>query len=340
MKLLVLIESEDHVSYRYRVRAFQPALQESGWDVVVRQLPRSAAGFAGTLRVASRSDVVLLQRRLLSTWRLRLLRHCARRLIYDFDDAVFLRDSNSRKSPQSWQRRRRFQAIVSACDVVIAGNEHLAESTRLVAPAVPVHVIPTCVDPGAYRPAIQPGPRQGLRLAWIGSGSTLPSLESIHPALSVISRSLPGFELHVICDRAPDLPGVTTCLRPWSSQSEADDLARCDAGISWLPDHPWSLGKCGLKVLQYMAAGLPVVANALAVHNGLVTSGANGILLDGPQRLGDVLWQLAETSEIRMRMGEEGRRRVTADYSTRRWMWEFVELLHRASRKAGSHRAA
>ncbi len=340
MNLLVLIESAHHVSYRYRVRAFQPALRESGWDVVVQPLPRSAVGFAETLRLASRSRVVLLQRRLLSTWRLRLLRRCARRLIYDFDDAVFLRDSNSRKSPQSWRRRRRFQAVVSACDAVIAGNQHLAECTLRMVPAVPVHVIPTCVDPGAYRPAIHPARRQGFRLAWIGSASTLPSLESIRPALSLISQRLPGFELHVICDRAPDLPGVTTLLRPWSPQSEADDLAACDAGISWLPDHPWSLGKCGLKVLQYMSAGLPVVANAAGIHRRLVEPGVNGILMNGVDGLSDVALRLAESPELRARLGQHGRDRVQEEYSTARWASQFVNVLDRARRRAHSRRAA
>jgi glycosyltransferase involved in cell wall biosynthesis len=333
MKLLVLIESANHVSYRYRVQAFQPALEAAGWSVLVRQVPRSVKGLGETLRLASQSSTVLLQRRLLSTWKLKLLHRSARRLVYDFDDAVFLRDSNSPKAAESWQRRRRFDGIVSISDTVIAGNQHLAERALRLAPRGAVHVIPTCVDPGAYRQAVRTSNRGSFRMAWIGSSSTLPSLVSIRAALSEIERCVPGFRLHVICDRVPDLPGVTTILRPWSEQSQADDLAACDAGISWLPDHPWSLGKCGLKVLQYMAAGLPVVANAAGIHRRLVTSGVNGILVNGAEGLRGAVSRLAESPAWRAQLGQNGRDRVGAEYSASCWASEFVNVLDRTRRR-------
>lgn len=328
MKLLVLSESPNHVSCRYRVLAFEPALRRAGWEVAVRPLSCTVTGFFRILCEAARSDVVLVQRRLLSPEKVGLLRRCARRLIYDIDDAVFLRDSNSSKPAESRRRDIRFRAIVRAADAVIAGNEYLAESAARCSQQTRVELIPTCVDPDAY--PVQSNHRRGdgLRLAWIGSASTLPSLNEIGPALRDAARQVPGLELHVICDRAPELPGVPVVLRRWSPESEAHDLAQCDVGISWLPDHPWSHGKCGLKVLQYMAAGLPVVVNSLGVHPRLVSAGVEGLVIERADDLCGALVRLTGARDLSKRLGLAGRRRVEAEFSIQAWTPTFVRLIN------------
>ena len=75
-------------------------------------------------------------------------------------------------------------------------------------------------------------------------------------------------------------------FRPWSRETETAELAEGDIGIAYMPDDSWSLGKCGLKVLQYMAAGLPVVANPVGVHREMIVHGETGFLADTPERVG------------------------------------------------------
>jgi glycosyltransferase involved in cell wall biosynthesis len=327
MKLLVLSESPNHVSCRYRVRAFAPALRSAGWDLDVRPLSGAGTSFFAILREAARSDVVLIQRRLLAPAKLRLLRYCARRLIYDVDDALFLRDSNSTRPAGSWRRRGRFRAMVAASDAVIAGNEYLAECAARWSRHTRIECIPTCVDPVAYTPLTGARCRPGLRLAWIGSRSTLPSLTEIAPALHRAQDRVPGLELRVICDRAPDFAGVNMVLRHWSPEVEAHELAQCDVGISWLPDHPWSRGKCGLKVLQYMAAGLPSVVNSMGVHRRIVTSGVHGWIVERPDDVARAIVELAGDPSLCVAMGERGRRRVESEYSVARWAELFVDVI-------------
>src|SRR5207249_9771653 len=116
--------------------------------------------------------------------------------------------------------------------------------------------------------------------------------------------------LKLICDRFlkfANLP-VTRCR--WSGEDEAGDLATADIGISWLPDDAWSRGKCGLKVLQYMAAGLPVVANPVGVQAELVRDGETGFLVRTPEQWQQAIGRLTHDPQLRQRLGQAGRRRV------------------------------
>jgi len=115
-------------------------------------------------------------------------------------------------------------------------------------------------------------------------------------------------------------------FRPWQQATETTELADADIGISWLPDDGWSAGKCGLKVLQYMAAGLPVVANPVGVQKNLVRHGETGFLVETPDEWEDAVRLLAADPELRRHMGQAGRRRVEEEYLVARGVagWQHV----------------
>ena len=127
MRLLALVDSPDHVCCRYRIRAFEPTLKSAGWSLSCQELKRSTFSRLAQLCTVSASESVILQRKLLPAWQLAILRGRARHLVFDFDDAVLLRDSYARRGPYSHVRQERFAATVRAADTVIAGNDFLAE---------------------------------------------------------------------------------------------------------------------------------------------------------------------------------------------------------------------
>jgi glycosyltransferase involved in cell wall biosynthesis len=130
--------------------------------------------------------------------------------------------------------------------------------------------------------------------------------------------------MRVICDRFPDLGSLPVVPVPWSEATEAADLAACDVGVSWVPDDVWSRGKCGLKVLQYQAAGLPAVANPVGVHSDMIRPGVSGWLpVDDPEWV-EALRCLAADPERRRQMGRGARDSVEADYSVAAWESAFV----------------
>ncbi len=337
MRVVALVESVDHVCCRYRVEAFRNALAEHGHTLDIQTLPRSTFGRLGIARNLN-ADAVILQRKLLPPWAIALLRRRVPRLIFDFDDAVWLRDSYSPRGLHDRKRTRRFQATVSACDLVVAGNEFLALGARTFTSPDRVVVIPTCVEPKNY-PVANHEQRGRLQLVWVGSRSTLRGLEQFAPTLSAIGRAVPGVRLKLVCDKflqIPDLP-VDECI--WRQDTEAAEIAAADVGIGWVPPDAWSAGKCGLKIIQYQAAGLPVIANPVGVQTEMVRDRETGFLATTTEEWVAAVTRLAADADLRRQLGNAARRQVHDRYSVaaggRGWFAALHRLRVESLRKSG-----
>ena len=325
MKALALVEARNHVCCRYRVRAFEGTLAASGWSLAIEPLATGLVSRLFQFGHATNFDAVVLQRKLLPGWQLRELRRRTGRLIFDFDDAVLYRDSYDRRGPHHRRRSDRFKRTVQMADVVIAGNAFLADCA-LKAGADPdkVRVIPTCIDSKRAAPSAEGRRAPGLELVWIGSASTLEGLARQRSLWERIGREVPGVRLRMVCDRFLQFDSMPVVEVPWSEPTEAVDVAAADVGISWVPDDLWSRGKCGLKVLQYQAAGLPVVANPVGVHPEIIRPGVDGFLADSPDEWVEAVRRLANDVELRRRMGRAARASLEANYSIESWAPAFV----------------
>jgi glycosyltransferase involved in cell wall biosynthesis len=315
MHLLGLVKSTAHVCCRYRLAALQPHLAALGHHLELRPWPTSWWLRLWFHRQLGHADVVIILRRLLPAWELNRLRRSVKKLVFDLDDAVFLRDSFDARGPVSERRRAGFVRMIRAADAVAAGNDYLARHADAWGGAGKVHVVPTCVEPVRYPVARHERATQGVELVWIGSSSTLQGLEQSRSLWERLGRQLPGLALRLICDRPLALTALPVHFRPWSEATEAAELAGADIGISWLPDDAWSRGKCGLKVLQYMAAGLPVVANPVGVQAEMVRHGTTGYLAGTPEEWCAAVERLAASPELRRRMGQAGRRVLEEEFS-------------------------
>jgi glycosyltransferase involved in cell wall biosynthesis len=331
MRITALVKSHDHVCCRYRAAAFRPHLEALGHSVDIR--PWSGPWFFGQMFLPSNTDVLIVQRRLFPPWQLNLLRRRVRWLIYDFDDSIFLHSSFNPRGRDCPKRFAQFRHIVQTADAVVAGNEFLCEqATALTEPAKVSH-IPTCLNVGRYSLAPHDSARPSVKLAWIGSSSTIRGLERIRDLLDRLGTVVTGLQLKVICDRSIKLRRLPVEFRTWSEATETAELADADIGISWLPDDNWSAGKCGLKILQYMAAGLPVVANPVGVQRKLVRHGETGFLVETPDEWESAVRWLARDADLRRQMGLAGRRLVEAEYRVSHGAaaWEQVlEALERS----------
>jgi glycosyltransferase involved in cell wall biosynthesis len=323
-RLLTLVEASDHVCYRYRVRAFRPALAMAGWSIETCSLAGSLPNRLQLLSRASQYDAVLLQRKLLPTWQLYLLRRHAKRLIFDFDDAVLHRDSYDTRGPDSPRRLARFAAVMKVADVVLAGNDFLADCAARHGAADRVRVVPTCIETDRYPSEKTEIPKQNVDLVWVGSSSTVKGLEQRRGLLERLGREIPGLRLRLICDRFPDFGPLETVPVAWTEAGEVNEIGQGDIGVSWVPDDLWTRGKCGLKLLQYQAAGLPVVADPVGVHRQIVRTGFNGLLPHGDDEWVEAIRSLVRDPRRRRRMGRFAREVVEEDYSVDSWSDRFV----------------
>jgi glycosyltransferase involved in cell wall biosynthesis len=322
-RVLAITSNLEQASSRLRIAALAPLLREHGFDLDVRACPKSWAPRRELLRSASGYDAVILQRKLLDPWNWRVLRRHAQRVLFDVDDAV--RFHPQRAGLYSILRTAmRFAATTRNVDRVVAGNPYLADMFR--ARGCEVSILPTAIDAELYQ-IKQHAPTPSPQLVWIGSRSTLPYLQQFMPTLERAVQRVNGLRLLVIADRTVTSRRIPVDHVPWSAHREASALVQGDIGIAPTPLDRWTLGKCGFKILQYMAAGLPVIASPVGANASLVRPDETGFAPEHADAWCDAIAKLAADCELRQRMGHAGRRLVKTRYRVEDAARTWADLL-------------
>ena len=319
MRLLFLpMYPPSWASSRYRVYNYIPRLAAVG--VRARVVPPNSERAIGRLvftarllREAPRADAVLIQKRLLQPSLFKLLRRLNDRLLFDFDDALFVRPSSV--PPERFDEPsilRRLQTTLEGVKLVIAGNSSLAEYARRFAKHVTV--IPTPVDVERLRPSVDRPQNAPVTLGWIGSHENLRYLERLAPVFERLARTR-QFALNVICDQPYRQDGITITNVPWSLETEVEELQSVHVGLMPLDDDLWSRGKCAFKALQFMSVGVPVVASPVGMNREVIEESENGFLVGEPREWEEPLARLIDNPELRNRLGKAARRTVELRYS-------------------------
>lgn len=264
----------------------------------------------------------------------RLIAWTGKPIIFDFDDSIW--SANQARVNGLFSRLHFFGKTKTLCRIAAAvtpGNEFLAAYARQYNDNVTV--MPTSIDLDAYRVITEPADNSPFVICWTGSTSTLADFEHARPALETLAGRLP-IRVKIVCNRPPDRPirGAEMQFVPWTAENELEDVGRCHVGIMPLPDDEVRRGKCGLKALQYMATGRPVVASAVGVNTEIVKSGRNGFLARTDSEFVDALMQLAQSPELRSKLGREARRTVENGYSAEIVARRFAAVVRSVARAA------
>jgi glycosyltransferase involved in cell wall biosynthesis len=252
------------------------------------------------------------------------------RYVVDYDDALFHQYD---QHPQ-WLIRaflgKKIAHVMQGADLVIAGNPYLAAYARK-AGSENVKVVPTVVDLAKY-PDKPTKARDGtFTIGWIGSPSTTKYLEAIAPALAQVCSG--GKARVLLIGSGPCvLPNVPVDILPWEELTEVEALRRFDVGIMPLPDEPWEHGKCGLKLIQYMACSVPVVASPVGANLDIVEPSTNGFLAIGHASWVEALTTLRDNEDFCSKLGQAGRAKVAEEYSLQVTSSTIVRYLSEAAR--------
>ncbi|HLF99955.1 MAG TPA: glycosyltransferase family 4 protein [Acidimicrobiia bacterium] len=305
----------------------------------VRKSARTITALAGRVRdvvALGKPDVVFLYREAFPFGPPVLEWLVERRVpvVYDFDDAIFLRSTSAANRAVGFLKMpSKTHRIVKGATTTTVGNTYLADFARRFHDSV--QVIPTTLDTDIYKPPEHRPPIERLKIGWSGSPTTAPHLATISNALRRVLAHTPA-DLDVL--GAPsfsleDAPSVVA--RPWRRESERDDVGSFDIGLMPLPDDEWSRGKCGFKALLYMALGVPTIASPVGVNTEIIEHGVNGLLATTEEEWVEAIQTLLEDPDLRRRLSEAGRRTVVERFSGQVWAPRFLDVLADAAARRG-----
>ena len=348
MRLLMLPRySPLGASSRLRMYQYLPALRAAGIDVQVSPLLEDdylyglyggrtplAAVLRGygrrwqALRSVRGFDVVWVEKEAwpwLPLWLERWLLNGPARLVLDYDDAVFHRYDCHGNALVRRLLGRKLDGLMQRADLVTVGNDYLAGRARS-AGCRNVQWLPTVIDLERYPDASARTQGGAVVVGWIGSPSTAGYLQAVSDALAPLQAA--GLIRCVAIGARPEqVQGTPFEVREWKEATEVAQLHGFDIGIMPLPDAPWERGKCGYKLIQYMACGLPVVASPVGVNTSIVRPGENGLLAESPEQWAAAIRRLAEDAGLRRQMGAAGRRQVEDTYSLQAQAGRLIGML-------------
>lgn len=311
-----LIGERDKPSTKYRIIQYLPYFQRAGIKTNVIVMKRGIKRYFLLKTLGPQIPCIFVQKKLPSLLELNFIRKKCKILIYDVDDAVIFKKDGQ----LDLKKKERFHRMINAADIVIVGNVYL--KTLAGEKAI---VIPTPVDTDFYRKI--PVKKETINIGWIGTSSTLPYTTPIFKTIRTLAEKYNNIKFHIIADQIQELFSIKELVfREWEKEKEVLYLSELDISIAPLPENNWTLGKCGFKILQYMAMGIPVVASPVGVQKEMVEDGKTGFLAREEEWVTKIE-KLIKDESLRVKMGRYAREKVEKEYSLHMWGPKLVGIV-------------
>ncbi len=268
---------------------------------------------------ANKFDIIFINREALllgSTYFERQFRKSKAKLVYDFDDSIWMGDTSDANKKLRWLKYPgKISRIISICDMIFAGNKYLANYASYYNSNI--KIVPTTIDTEEYKRSPTSKYQEGkICIGWTGSITTIKHFEFAVPILRKLKEKYGDrLEIKVIGDKEYVNPELGIKGQGWNKENEINELSSFDIGIMPLPDDEWSKGKCGLKGLQYMALEIPAIMSAVGVNSEIIQDGVNGFLATKEDEWIEKISRLIDDSTLRKKMGIEARKTVVEKYS-------------------------
>ncbi|MFM9945325.1 MAG: glycosyltransferase family 4 protein [Bacteroidia bacterium] len=324
-KILMLTAGNvDHSSSRIRAIQFIPYLQKENFDVIwIPRIPVEPVKIIDRILfpflkryfflktrfflIFGNWDSVFVQRAFLEEFYLKLIKKRNIPLVYDFDDAIYLQPNDK-------------QGNVSCTGLMVKYAQTVISSTSFLNSFCENHgktpiVIPTSVDGEVIKPNLPITQKSIPVIGWIGSLTTTIVIKEAEEGLRRLAKRM-NYEFMIIgADINYKPEGIPFKHYDWSLEKEPFYLSKMDIGIMPLPWTDYSKGKGGFKLYMYMAAAIPSVATPIGVNADIIIEGVNGFHASNPEEWENKMFKLLNNSELREKMGREGREIFEKNYS-------------------------
>lgn len=319
-ELSYLISKKDDANF------YQPGKYLAKIKILLKSIFKRSKNILQT----SHFDLIFIQREAFMTGTIffeRMLSRSKAKLIFDFDDSIWLHDASPVNQKLAWLKDpSKTSKIIKLADMVFAGNQYLANYALKFNKNVAI--VPTTIDTDVYKPLTKQK-SDIITIGWSGSFSTIKHFELAAPFLKEISKKYSGrIKIVVVGDGNYINDELKIKGIAWNKEDEIGVLSSFDIGIMPLPRDEWASGKCGLKGLQYMALEVPTIMSPVGVNIKIIEDGKNGFLAESHEDWVEKISLLIESWELRNIIGKSGRETVLKDYSVQSQQDTYLKLFN------------
>ncbi|MGC8829558.1 MAG: glycosyltransferase family 4 protein [Verrucomicrobiia bacterium] len=272
------------------------------------------------------SDVVIIQKKLFATGKVKRLRKLAKKLIYDIDDAIWEPHGKEHHWFTRWRTSRRLKCVAQLADCCVCANKFLANYIGKYSKRC--EIVPMALDNEKWGlPYTKKSNKIVLTIGWIGSPSNLPFFTSIESALYIVQRKFKNVEFVVYSGERPRLRQLFIKHIPYSSEGEVSVVSNFDIGLLPLDTTPFAQGKSPIKALKYMACGIPTIATPTCGVKEILTENETALFAQSEEEWLNRLEKLITNSELRAHIGANARREFEDKFTIKKTGKKIVELL-------------
>ncbi|AQT69626.1 sugar transferase, PEP-CTERM/EpsH1 system associated [Anaerohalosphaera lusitana] len=329
IKIAALTAGKNTPSTRFRIRQYAERLESHG-VTVEEHIPffEKSCGLPSPFKAAARipalfrsrsADLIWIGKELVQGYPTfeKLLK---RPRVLDADDAIWLNFPLGRVAAPF---------IARNMDTVVAGNSYLADHFSQYNQNV--HIVPTAIDLNRYTPRQIDTEPETFTIGWTGLACNNKYLDDIEQPLKEFLTAHQNTRLVVLSNKPwkhNSLPPDQVEFIRWTPENEATTLHRFSVGIMPLPDNKWTRGKCSFKMLQYMAAALPVIASPVGMNKDVFQKGEIGFPADTPKKWRQALEDLYKNWNAQKQMGQTGRLIIEQNYNADTIAAQLAKIFH------------
>ena len=258
----------------------------------------------------------------------RLVRRLSKIIIYDLEDNVMAATSSKTNSIGSiFKNPNKIKYLIKTADYVITSSPTLNDYCLLMNDKAKCTYISSSVNTDFFIPSNSYSNDKKITIGWTGTFSSKQYLDSLRSVFIELSKRC-EFKLRIIGNFKYEFPEIDLEVIQWSKENEVQDLQGIDIGVYPLFFDEWVLGKSGLKAIQYMAFGLPIVATDVGTTSKIISHLDNGLLVTTDEEWVEALEILVNDSALRRKLGTKARQEAVQGYSTNVIKTQYLSILN------------